>query len=72
MADIGESGPRSVAQLYAFHGQADRAFDWLERAFQRNNLQGVKVDPYLASLHADPRFKALLRRLRVGGNSHAQ
>jgi len=54
-----------VAEVYAMRGQADRAFDWLERAYvQRDSgLAEMKPDPFFRSLHADPRWSAFLRKM---------
>lgn len=56
-----------VAEVYAFRGQADAAFEWLERAFAQRDpgLAELKGDPLLRSLEADPRFRALLARMRL-------
>ena len=54
-----------VAMVYAMRGQADRAFDWLERAYvQRDSGLGkMKTDPPFRSLHADPRWDAFLHKM---------
>ena len=54
-----------VAEAYAELGDKDQAFAWLEKDFQNRNggLTLVKVDPYLDSLRADPRFADLVRRI---------
>jgi tetratricopeptide (TPR) repeat protein len=54
-----------VAEVYAFRNQPDEAFEWLDRAYaQRDSgLIGTKVDPLLKSLHNDPRYAALLKKL---------
>jgi TolB-like protein/Tfp pilus assembly protein PilF len=60
-------GAYNVAQVYAFRGEADRAFEWLDRAYDQHDggMFLVKVDPLLKSLHVDVRFKALLAKLRL-------
>jgi TolB-like protein len=57
--------PYEAARIYAFRDQSDEAFQALDRAYlQRdNNLAAAKVDPFLKSLHDDPRFAALLKKL---------
>jgi TolB-like protein len=46
-------------------GDKDRAFQWLERAFDERAimLQQVQVEPFLDPLRDDPRFDDLLRRM---------
>jgi len=56
-----------IAEVYAFRNQSDKAFEWLDRAYvQRDSgLIGTKVDPPLKSLHKDPRYAALLKKLNL-------
>jgi TolB-like protein/cytochrome c-type biogenesis protein CcmH/NrfG len=56
-----------IAEVYAWRGEKDQAFEWLERArVQRDGgLVNVKVDPLLRKLRGDPRRAAILRRLNL-------
>jgi len=56
-----------IAEVYAFLGEADRAFEWLERAYaQRDSgLSKMKGDPLLKSLERDPRYTAFLKKMRL-------
>jgi hypothetical protein len=56
-----------IAEIYAFRSQSDEAFEWLDRAYAKHNdgLIFTKVDPLLKSLHSDPRFDALLKKLNL-------
>jgi TolB-like protein len=58
-----------VAEVYAFRGQSDRAFAWLERAYTEHDsgVADIKGDPLLRSLRRDPRFAALLAKLHLPG-----
>ena len=60
-------GAFQVAQVYAFRGEADRAFEWLERAYKQRDggLSGMKGDILLKSLERDPRFVAFLKKMRL-------
>jgi TolB-like protein/DNA-binding winged helix-turn-helix (wHTH) protein len=53
------------AQFYAFLGEKNRAFDWLERGYLERNTaySALNVDPCWDSLRSDPRFKDLVRRV---------
>jgi tetratricopeptide (TPR) repeat protein len=57
----------SIAGIYALRGDTDLAFAWLERAYREHDpeLEGVKIDQSFRSLRADPRFKALLRKMNL-------
>ncbi len=59
--------PTEVAGLYAELGEMDAAFQWLERAFaaQDEGLVYLNSLEFPASVHADPRFRALLNRLHL-------
>lgn len=64
------AGANRVARYYLFAGDAERALDWLERAFEQRD-PGL---PYLASGHKNfdlvrghPRYRELLRRLNLPG-----
>jgi serine/threonine-protein kinase len=65
-ADAGDAAYQ-VADGYAWRGEMDRAFEWLERARVQadTGLGWIKVDPLLVKLRGDPRFPALLRALKL-------
>jgi len=53
-----------IAEVYAYRGDKDRAFEWLERARrQRDNLGFMRSSPFLANLHEDPRWDVFLRKM---------
>jgi TolB-like protein/Tfp pilus assembly protein PilF len=64
-----QNNPYSVARVYAALGEKDKAIDWLSRAVDRRSFSVwfMRVDPSLDSLHGDPRFENLMRR--IGLNS---
>jgi TolB-like protein/Tfp pilus assembly protein PilF len=55
------------AYVYAISNDLDRAFQWLERAFEErsSDLIFLRVQPALHSLRADQRFAALMRRMGI-------
>ena len=59
--------PYQIAEIYAFRNQTDEAFEWLDRAYAKRDdgLIATKVEPLLKSLHSDPRFAALLKKLNL-------
>ena len=61
----GDQWPFQVADVYAWTGDADRAFEWLDRAFVQNhiNLVELRQKPFYRPLHADPRWHKFLQRL---------
>ena len=55
-----------IAIGYAAIGDQEAALDWLDKAVEEHaNMQAIRVDPALASLHANPRFKAIVKRAGV-------
>ena len=54
-----------VAELYAYLGDADNAFVWLDRAFRQHDsgLQVARIDSLLVGLHHDSRWPEFLRRV---------
>ncbi len=56
-----------IAEVYAFRGEADRAFQWLERAYNQRDggLTEMKGDPLLKNLEPDPRYAAFLKKMRL-------
>jgi tetratricopeptide (TPR) repeat protein len=62
----GKSDAYSIAQAYAFRGDRERTFLWLDRAYQQHEyFMHIKVDPWFSSVRGDPRYKALLRRMNL-------
>jgi TolB-like protein/Flp pilus assembly protein TadD len=61
----GEHAAYNIAYVYAFRGDADRAFEWLDRAvtYRDPGLPEVPVNPLFASIHDDPRWLPFLRRI---------
>jgi TolB-like protein/thioredoxin-like negative regulator of GroEL len=60
----GGQWPSEVAQVYAWTGKPDQAFEWLERAVSQNE-DGITQQflwPYYASLHGDSRWSAFRER----------
>jgi TolB-like protein/Tfp pilus assembly protein PilF/predicted Ser/Thr protein kinase len=56
--------PSRAAGDYALLGDKEKAFYWLERCYTEHvGLGFVKVDPVFDSLHSDPRFADLLKRI---------
>jgi serine/threonine-protein kinase len=55
-----------VAEVYAVRGEVDKAFEWLQIAFDNHDggMPSLLVDPLLHVLRDDPRYKDLL--VKVG------
>lgn len=58
----------NIANIHAWRGNADAAFQWLDKAVEYGDsaLPGIASDPLLTALHDDPRWLPLLRTLGKG------
>ncbi len=54
-----------IAEVYAFRGEIDKAFDWLEQAYDNrdNALTDMLDNPLFANLHYDPRWEPFLDKM---------
>ena len=64
----GERWPVEVAHVYAWTGDADEVFTWLEKEYEANGLGGVMVDNFFTNLHGDPRWLPLLEKAGVSAS----
>jgi tetratricopeptide (TPR) repeat protein len=64
LVDLGDDGAPAA---YAALGDNDAAFKILFRRVEERevHLCAIKTDPQSASLHSDPRWKELLRRMNL-------
>jgi tetratricopeptide (TPR) repeat protein len=60
-----KTSANSIAMVFAFRGEPDRAFEWLDKAVQYNDtdLGATAVHPMYANIHADPRWLPFLRKI---------
>ncbi|MDJ0698830.1 MAG: hypothetical protein QNJ07_03155 [Woeseiaceae bacterium] len=60
-----EKGAYQVAEVYAYRGEIDEAFDWLEHAYDNHDpgLTIMLLDRHLANLHDDPRWEPFLDKM---------
>jgi tetratricopeptide (TPR) repeat protein len=58
-------GAYQVAEVYAFRGEVEHAFDWLELAYDNRDggLCYLLPDPLLDNLHDDPRWVPFLDKM---------
>lgn len=67
IARFSHSMPFQIAEVCAWRGDANCAFEWLDRADESRDIavSFVTYSPFLASIRGDPRYKAFLRRLNL-------
>jgi len=68
ISTTGESSSYQIATVYAQWGDADNAMSWLERGYviRDPGLQFISVNRLLEPIQGDPRFKAFLRKMKLG------
>ena len=56
-----------IAQAYAFRGESDKSFEWLERACKQRDsgLPLIKTEPLFKNLRHDSRYTELLKKMRL-------
>jgi TolB-like protein len=67
VANFARDSAFGIAEVYAWRGEKDQAFEWLYRAYGQSgvDLCYIKANPLLGSLHRDPRYRALLRKMNL-------
>ncbi len=65
--DFGDRKAYLIALVYAARHDADRAFTWLDRAVSQRSgdLIYIKGDPLVRNLLPDPRYRQLMRTMRL-------
>ncbi len=56
-----------VGQIYAYRGESNLAFQWLERAYRQRDggLLFMKCDPFLKNIRNDPRYVSFLKKMNL-------
>jgi hypothetical protein len=56
-----------IAEVHAYRGEINEALQWLDRLYDRkdSNLSDLKEDAFFKALETDPRYKALLRNMKL-------
>jgi tetratricopeptide (TPR) repeat protein len=56
-----------IAEVYAYRGEIDKAFDWMDRAYQQRDrgLLVVKSDWLIKNLRQDSRYTELLKKMHL-------
>jgi tetratricopeptide (TPR) repeat protein len=67
IARHGSGSAYQIAEVYAYRGEADKAIEWLERAYQQHDagLMGLKSDPLFKDLRQKPRYIELLKKMAL-------
>ena len=54
-----------IAAVYAFRGDADKTFEWLDRAYEKHDPGAMAIidNPFTRELRSDPRFAAFCKKV---------
>src|SRR5690606_7535814 len=65
IAEWGDSAWPNIAEVYAFRGENDEAFKWLELAFQNKDSSLLEIlnSPSMKNLWGDPRWNLFINKL---------
>ena len=65
IAKLEKDAPYNIAYVYAFRGEADKAFEWLERARAEEDpgLAEIVFESLFDNIHSDPRWLPFLRKI---------
>jgi eukaryotic-like serine/threonine-protein kinase len=65
IAKRSEEAACQIAEVYGARGEADKTFEWLERAFTQRDagIIDATASQHLRSLHGDPRWQELQNKL---------
>ena len=65
IAKYEKDGPYNIAYAYAFCGNADKAFEWLDKAvaYQDPGLGEIVTENLFDKIHSDPRWLPFLRKI---------
>ncbi len=60
-------GTYQIAEVHAWRGERDQAFEWLERCYRERDsgLLLARFDPLLRDLRGDGRYRDLMRRMKL-------
>ena len=55
----------NIAQVYAFRGDSDKAFEWLDKAVQHRDpgLSDIVAENLFDKIHSDARWLSFLRKV---------
>jgi TolB-like protein len=64
---IAKKASSSIASVYAWRGETDKALQWAERAYRERDvgITWLEIDFNFRGLRGDPRYKALVRKMNL-------
>jgi tetratricopeptide (TPR) repeat protein len=74
IAKLEKDASYNIAHFYAFRGDADKAFEWLDKAVQYHDpgLSYIVSENLFDNIHSDPRWPPFLRKIGFAPEQLAQ
>jgi TolB-like protein/DNA-binding winged helix-turn-helix (wHTH) protein len=74
IAKYGTDGAYQIAQVYAYRGDSDKSFEWLELAYNQRDsgMTDMKTDPLFKNLRHNQRYTELLKKMHLPADSEAR
>jgi serine/threonine protein kinase len=68
--DYSADAAYNIAEIHAYRGEVDAAFEWLDRAYRQRDsgMSNLRTTPLLRNLYGDSRFPVLLARMKLEGD----
>ena len=65
IAKYEKDAPYNIAYVHAYRGEADKAFEWLDKAVEYGDpgIGEIVTESLFDKIHADPRWQAFLRKV---------
>ena len=65
IAKYEKDGPSNIASVYAYRGEANQAFEWLDKAVEYGDpgIGDIVGENLFDKIHADPRWLPFLRKI---------
>ena len=65
IANYEKDGPYNIAHVYAYCGEADKAFEWLDKAVEYGDpgISEIVTENLFDKIHSDPRSVPFLRKI---------
>jgi len=65
ISKLGTEAPYNIAYIYAYRGEADKAFEWLDKAVQYKDggLSEIIYESFFDKIRGDPRWLPFLRKI---------
>jgi TolB-like protein/lipoprotein NlpI len=60
-----KSGSFNIAEVFAYRGETDRSFEWLDKAdaYRDSGLMLLTTSPVFVAMHRDPRWSPFVRKV---------